>query len=126
MELVPQGTFRSDSRGGAGVGVFHADRIRHGCRRGKETQVIDGKPYVLESPIHADFAFVRVDGRSWAIWYRRPLATTVMATAGVTIAEVEHLVIGAIDRSCDYPGIFVTTFSGRAHEKRVEKRTVRS
>ena len=58
---MPQGTFAERIRaGGAGVGGFFTPTA-YGtlAAEGKETRVIDGKPYVLEAPLHADFAFVR-------------------------------------------------------------------
>ena len=61
VELVPQGTFSERIRaGGAGIGGFFTP-TGYGTlvAEGKETRVIDGKPYVLETPLRADFAFVR-------------------------------------------------------------------
>ena len=89
---------------------------------------------MLESPIRADFAFVHAwtGDRVGNLVYRRTARNfnPVMATAaGVTIAEVEHLVdAGAIDPDhVITPGIFVTyILQGEHYEKRVEKRTVRS
>ncbi|HMD35622.1 MAG TPA: 3-oxoacid CoA-transferase subunit A, partial [Vicinamibacterales bacterium] len=60
VELVPQGTFAERIRaGGAGIGGFFTP-TGYGTlvSEGKETRVIDGKPYVLEAPLTADFAFV--------------------------------------------------------------------
>jgi 3-oxoacid CoA-transferase subunit A len=135
VELVPQGTFAERIRaGGAGVGGFFTPTA-YGTivAEGKETRVIGGKPYVLESPIHADFAFVHAwtGDRVGNLVYRRTARNfnPVMATAaGVTIAEVEHLVdAGAIDPDhVITPGIFVTyILQGEHYEKRIEKRTVR-
>src|SRR5438128_2723072 len=61
VELVPQGTFSERIRaGGAGIGGFFTPTA-YGTlvAEGKETRVIDGKPYVPEPPLHADFAFVK-------------------------------------------------------------------
>src|ERR671934_1813526 len=61
VELVPQGTFSERIRaGGAGIGGFFTPTA-YGTIvvEGKETRVIDGKPYVLEPPLKADFAFVK-------------------------------------------------------------------
>ena len=100
---------------------------------GKETRTIDGKPYVLERPLHADFAFVKgwKGDRHGNLVYRRTARNfnPVMATAAdVTIAEVEHLVEpGEIDPDHVHtPGIFVNLiFQGEKYEKRIEKRTIR-
>ena len=100
---------------------------------GKETRVIDGKPYVLESPLRADFAFVQAWKGDRAGQPRLPRTARnfnpVMATAAsVTIAEVEHLVEpGAIDPDhVVTPGIFVKHIvQGLKYEKRIEKRTTR-
>jgi 3-oxoacid CoA-transferase A subunit len=135
VELVPQGTFAERIRaGGAGIGGFFTP-TGYGTlvAEGKETRTIDGKPYVLERPLHADFAFVK----AWKgdtlgnLVYRRTARNfnPVMATAAeVTIAEVEHLVEpGEIDPDhVVTPGIFVKRIlQGEKYEKRIEKRTVR-
>jgi 3-oxoacid CoA-transferase subunit A len=95
--------------------------------------VIDGTPYVLESPLKADFAFVKAwkGDRLGNLVYRKTARNfnPVMATAAaVTIAEVEHLVEpGEIDPDhVVTPGIFVRhILQGERYEKRIEKRTVR-
>src|SRR5262245_50402955 len=136
VELVPQGTFAERIRaGGAGIGGFFTP-TGHGTlvAEGKETRVIDGKPYVLERPLHADFAFVKAwTGDSLGnLVYRRTARNfnPVMATAAaVTIAEVEHLVApGEIDPDHVHtPGIFVRhILRGDKYEKRIEKRTIRA
>lgn len=136
VELVPQGTFAERIRaGGAGVGGFFTP-TGYGTlvAEGKETRIIDGKPYVLERPLRADFAFVKAwkGDRAGNLVYRRTARNfnPVMATAAaVTIAEVEHLVDpGQIDPDhVITPGIFVKhIFQGARYEKRIEKRTVRA
>jgi 3-oxoacid CoA-transferase subunit A len=135
VELVPQGTFSERIRaGGAGIGGFFTPTA-YGTivAEGKETRLIDGKHYVLESPIRADFAFVRAwkGDRVGNLVYRRTARNfnPVMATAGrITIAEVEHLVdTGSLDPDhVVTPGIFVNhIFQGAKYEKRIEKRTIR-
>jgi 3-oxoacid CoA-transferase A subunit len=97
-------------------------------------RVIDGKSYVLEAPLHADFAFVRAwkGDRDGNLVYRRTARNfnPVMATAArVTIAEVEHLVEpGEIDPDhVVTPGIFVQhVLKGERYERRIERRTVRT
>jgi 3-oxoacid CoA-transferase subunit A len=135
VELVPQGTFSERIRaGGAGIGGFFTPTA-YGTlvAEGKETRVIDGKPYVLEAPLRADFAFVRAwkGDRVGNLVYRRTARNfnPVMATAArVTIAEVEQLVEpGAIDPDhVVTPGIYVRhVVHGLRYEKRIEKRTTR-
>ena len=134
VELVPQGTFAERIRAaGAGIGGFFTPTA-YGTlvADGKETRVIDGKPYVLEAPLGADFAFVHAwrGDRLGNLVYRRTARNfnPVMATAArVTIAEVERLVdAGAIDPDhVMTPGIFVKhILQGARYEKRIEKRTV--
>jgi 3-oxoacid CoA-transferase subunit A len=136
VELVPQGTFAERIRaGGAGIGGFFTP-TGYGTlvAEGKETRVIDGKPYVLERPIRADFAFVKAwkGDRAGNLVYRRTARNfnPVMATAAdVTIAEVEHVVdAGAIDPDhVVTPGIFVNCIlRGERYEKRIERRTMRA
>jgi 3-oxoacid CoA-transferase subunit A len=135
VELVPQGTFSERIRaGGAGIGGFFTPTA-YGTivAEGKETRVIDGKPYVLERPLKADFAFVKAwkGDRAGNLAYRRTARNfnPVMATAArVTIAEVEELVEpGQIDPDhVVTPGIFVRhIIRGGLYEKRIEKRTIR-
>jgi 3-oxoacid CoA-transferase subunit A len=136
VELVPQGTFAERIRaGGAGIGGFFTP-TGYGTlvAEGKETRTIGGKPYVLEQPLRADFAFVKasVGDSDGNLVYRRTARNfnPVMATAAeVTIAEVERLVDpGGIDPDhVVTPGIFVRhILQGEKYEKRIEKRTVRT
>jgi 3-oxoacid CoA-transferase A subunit len=135
VELVPQGTFAERIRaGGAGIGGFFTPTGSGTLvAEGKESRTIGGKHYLLETPLHADFAFVKAwrGDRVGNLLYRRTARNfnPVMATAAdVTIAEVEHLVEpGEID--ADHvvtPGVFVRhILQGERYEKRIEKRTVR-
>jgi 3-oxoacid CoA-transferase subunit A len=135
VELVPQGTFAERIRaGGAGVGGFFTPTA-YGTlvAEGKETRVIDGRHYVLEAPLRADFAFVRArkGDATGNLVYRRTARNfnPVMATAAdITIAEVEELVPpGAIDPDhVVTPGIYVRhVVRGAEYENRIERRTVR-
>ena len=135
VELVPQGTFAERIRaGGAGIGGFFTP-TGYGTlvSEGKETRVIDGKPYVLETPLKADFAFVKAwrGDRSGNLVYRKTARNfnPVMATAAaVTIAEVEHLVEpGELDPDQIHtPSIYVQRIiQGDSYEKWIEQRTVR-
>ena len=136
VELVPQGTFSERIRaGGAGIGGFFTP-TGYGTlvAEGKETREIDGRHYVLEKPLHADFAFVKAwkGDRGGNLIYRRTARNfnPMMATAArTTIAEVESLVEpGALDADAiATPGIFVAhILQGAQYEKRIEKRTVRT
>ncbi len=136
LELVPQGTFAERIRaGGAGIGGFFTP-TGYGTvvAEGKETRVIDGRHYVLEAPLKADFAFVKAfrGDRLGNLVYRRTARNfnPMMATsAAVTIAEVEELVEpGALSPECVVtPGVFVKhILQGSGYEKRIERRTVRA
>jgi 3-oxoacid CoA-transferase subunit A len=136
VELVPQGTFSERIRaGGAGIGGFFTPTgFGTVVAEGKETRLIDGRSYVLELPLKADFALVRAfkGDRTGNLVFRKTARNfnPVMATAArVTIAEVEHLVdAGAIEPDAVHtPGIYVRNIlQGAAYERRVEKRTVRT
>ena len=135
VELVPQGTFSERMRaGGAGIAAFFTP-TGYGTvvAEGKETREFNGRMYVLERGLTADFAFVKAwKGDKWGNLVYRKTARNfnpVMATAGgVTVAEVEHLVEpGAIDPDHIHtPGIFVDRIiHSKSFEKRIEQRTVR-
>jgi 3-oxoacid CoA-transferase subunit A len=135
VDLVPQGTFSERIRaGGAGIGGFFTPTgYNTVVAEGKETRIIDGRPYVLEMPLRADFALVRAHrgDRLGNLVYRKTARNfnPMMATAAEwTIAEVEHLVEpGEIPPDAVHtPGIFVRhILRGAEYERRVEKRTVR-
>jgi 3-oxoacid CoA-transferase subunit A len=136
VELVPQGTFSERIRaGGAGIGGFFTP-TGYGTlvAEGKETREIDGRMYVFEKPLTADFALVKAwkGDHHGNLVYRKTARNfnPMMATAGrVTLAEVEHLVPpGEIEPDLVHtPGIFVQkVFEGRDYAKRIEKRTVRA
>jgi 3-oxoacid CoA-transferase subunit A len=135
VELVPQGTFSERIRaGGAGIGGFFTP-TGYGTiiAEGKETREINGRHYVLEMPLRADFAFVKAwkGDRHGNLVYRKTARNfnPMMATAGrVTIAEVEELVEpGRLEPDAIVtPGVFVQhVVQGASYEKRIEKRTVR-
>ena len=135
VELVPQGTFAERIRaGGAGIAGFYTP-TGYGTliAEGKETREYDGRMYVLERGLTADFAFVKAwKGDKWGNLIYRKTARNfnpVMATAGrITIAEVEELVeVGTLEPdSVHTPAIYVQRiFQGSNYEKRIEKRTVR-
>jgi 3-oxoacid CoA-transferase subunit A len=135
VELCPQGTLAERIRaGGAGIPAFYSP-TGYGTKvaEGKDVRWFDGRPFVLERALHADFAFVKAwRGDTQGNLVFRKTARNfnpMMATAArVTIAEVEELVApGEIDPDeVHVPGIFVhRIFQGFNNEKRIEKRTVR-
>jgi 3-oxoacid CoA-transferase subunit A len=135
VELVPQGTFSERMRaGGAGIAAFFTP-TGYGTvvAEGKETREFNGRMYVLEQGLTADFAFVKAwKGDKWGNLVYRKTARNfnpVMATAArVTIAEVEQLVkVGDLEPDMVHtPAIFVQRiFQGSRYEKKIEKLTVR-
>lgn len=135
LQLNPQGTLVERIRaGGAGIAGFYTPTgVGTVVGQGKEEREFDGRKYLLERGLTAEFAFVKAwKGDRWGNLVYRKTARNfnpVMATAArITIAEVEHLVdLGRIDPDAIVtPGIYVKRiFEGRSHEKRIEKRTVR-
>lgn len=115
LEVVPQGTLAERIRAaGAGLGGFLTP-TGYGTllAEGKETRVIDGRGYVLEMPLAADFALIRAErGDKWGNLSFHGTARNfnpVMAMAGKhAIAEVRHLSEGPLDpETVVTPGIFV-------------------
>jgi 3-oxoadipate CoA-transferase, alpha subunit len=116
LELVPQGNLAERIRAaGAGIGGFFTP-TGYGTElaKGKETREINGRMYVLEAPIHADFALIKAErGDRWGNLSYRMTARNfgpVMATAAkITIATVHEIVeLGAFDpEAVVTPGLFV-------------------
>lgn len=135
VELTPQGTLAEKIRaGGAGIPAFYtATGYGTEVAEGKEVKVFDGKNYIMEQSLTADFAIVKAwKGDTMGNLVFKATARNfnpLMATAGkVTIAEVEDLVQpGELDANeIHTPGIFVQRiFQGKDYEKRIEQRTVR-
>jgi 3-oxoacid CoA-transferase subunit A len=135
IEFNPQGTLAERIRaGGAGIYGFYT-RTGAGTlvAEGKETRVVDGETYVLETGLLADLALVKAwqGDTEGNLIYRKTARNfnPMMATAGrVTVAEVEQLVeVGALDPDRIHtPGIFVQRIvQGHGYSKRIEQRTVR-
>jgi len=135
LELNPQGTLAERIRaGGAGIAAFFTP-TGYGTviAEGKETRQFDGRGYLMERALRADFAFVKAwKGDRWGNLVYRKTARNfnpMMATAArVTIAEVEELVeVGQISPDDVHtPSVYVKRiFQGTNYEKRIEKRTVR-
>jgi 3-oxoadipate CoA-transferase alpha subunit len=116
LELVPQGNLAERIRAaGAGIGAFFTP-TGYGTllAEGKETRTIDGRPYVLEYPIHADFALIKAQrGDRWGNLVYRKTARNfgpIMASASrCTIVQVREVVnLGDLDpEAVVTPGIFV-------------------
>ena len=136
LTLVPQGTLAERIRaGGAGIPAFFTPTgLGTPVAEGKEVREFEGKRYVMERWLRADFALVKAwkGDRAGNLIYRKTARNfnPMMATAAkVTIAEVEELVeAGTLDPdSIVTPGIYVQRiFQGSGYEKRIERRTVRA
>lgn len=116
LELVPQGNLAARIQAaGSGLGaVFTPTGFGTPLAEGKETREIDGRQYVLEYPLKADFALIKAyEGDRWGNLVYRKAARNfgpIMATAAtVTIAEVSRIVpLGELDpENIITPGIFV-------------------
>jgi 3-oxoacid CoA-transferase subunit A len=134
-DLIPQGSFSERIRaGGAGIPAFYTPTgVGTLVARGKEVREFDGRPYLLERALQADFALVKAwKGDRWGNLIYRKTARNfnpLMATAArVTIAEVEEVVeLGALDpEAIVTQGIYVQRIiQGPHYAKRIERRTTR-
>jgi 3-oxoacid CoA-transferase subunit A len=135
VDLVPQGTLAERIRaGGAGIGGFYtATGVGTKVAEGKETRVIDGREYLLELPLRADFAFVWAwKADAWGnLVYRkttRNFGPMMCAAAKITVAEAPNVVAaGELDPDLVHtPSIYVKrVVRGERYEKWIERRTVR-
>ena len=137
IELVPQGTFAERIRAaGAGIPAFYTPTgVGTLVAEGKDVRRFDdGRDYLLEHALHADYAFVKAyqADKSGNLVYRatsRNFNPLMATAAAVTIAEVEEIVeAGALDpENVVTPGIYVDQLvRGEVYEKRIEKRTYRA
>jgi 3-oxoacid CoA-transferase subunit A len=136
LDLVPQGTFSERIRaGGAGIPAFFTPTgVGTIVAEGKETREFEGRAYLMERGLKADFAFVKAwkGDKQGNLVYRktaRNFNPMMAAAAKVTIAEVEELVeVGELDGDAVHtPSIYVKRiFQGETYEKRIERRTVRN
>ncbi|WP_323758115.1 CoA transferase subunit A [Roseivirga sp.] len=135
VDLIPQGTLAERIRaGGAGIPAFYTP-AGYGTEVavGKETREYDGKMYLLENWLKADFALVKAwkGDTSGNLIFKGTARNfnPMMAMAGkITIVEVEELVEpGELDPNHIHtPGIYVQRiFQGKDYEKRIEQRTTR-
>jgi 3-oxoacid CoA-transferase subunit A len=135
LTLIPQGTLAERIRAaGAGIPAFYTPAgVGTIVAEGKEMREFDGRPYLLERALPADFALIKAwkGDRLGNLVYRKTARNfnPMMATAAkITIAEVEHLVEpGQIDPDhVITPGIYVKRIiQGEHYERRIERRTVR-
>ena len=130
LEMVPQGTLAERIRaGGAGIAGFYTPTgVETIVGEGKEKRTFDGKDYLLELALRADFAFIKAHkgDRLGNLTYRMAARNfnPVMATAAkITIAEVDEIVeVGELDpETIITPGIFVDRIvKGERYEIRFE------
>lgn len=135
VDLIPQGTLATRIQmAGMGIPAFYTP-AGYGTEvgEGKEVREFNGKKYLMEHALHADFAIVKAwkGDRFGNLLFRKTTRnfSTSMAKAGtITIAEVEHLVEpGEIDPdSIHVASVYVhRIFEGKNYEKRIERKTVR-
>ena len=135
VDLIPQGTLAERIRaGGAGIPAFYTPAgFGTEVAEGQEVREFNGKMYLLESWLQADFAIVKAwkGDKAGNLIFKGTARNfnPMMATAGkITIAEVEELVeVGELDPNHIHtPGIFVQRiFQGVNYEKRIEQRTTK-
>lgn len=136
VDLIPQGTLAERIRaGGAGIPAFYtATGYGTEIADGKEIKYFDGKPYIMETALKADFSLVKAwKGDTHGNLIFKGTAQNfnpMMARAGkITIAEVEELVEPGelLPDEIKVPGVYVQRiFVGVNYEKRIEQRTVRN
>jgi len=135
VDLMPQGTLATRIQmAGMGIPAFFTP-AGYGTeiQEGKEVREFNGKKYLMELALHADFALVKAwkGDKMGNLVFRKTTRnfSTSMAKAGnITIAEVEHLVEpGELDPDhIHVPGIYVhRIYQGKNYEKRIEKRTLK-
>ena len=135
VDLIPQGTLATRIQMAAmGIPAFYTP-AGYGTEvaKGKEIREFNGKKYLMEHALHADFAIVKAwkGDKFGNLIFRKTTRnfSTSMAKAGdITIAEVEHLVEpGELDPDhVHVAGIYVhRIFQGNNYEKRIERKTVR-
>ena len=135
LEFVPQGTLAERVRaGGAGIPAFYTPAgVGTELAKGKEIRTFNGKNYVLETGLTADFALVKAwkGDRSGNLIYNKTSRNfnPMMAAAGkVTVAEVEELLeVGELDPNFVHtPGVYVQwVIHCSGYEKKIERRMVR-
>ncbi|WML45196.1 CoA transferase subunit A [Neobacillus sp. PS3-40] len=134
VELIPQGTLAEKIRaGGAGIPAFFTPAgVGTPIAEGKEIRIFNGKEYLLEEALTADFSLVRAwkaDRMGNLVYHKtaRNFNPVIAAAGKVTIAEVEMLYgIGELDPNYIHtPSIYVQTLIAGVQEKKIERLTVR-
>ncbi len=128
IELMPQGTLNERIRcAGAGLGgVYTPTGVGTVFEDDKEKKMINGREYLLELPLHADYALIKgykgdAEGNLTYRYTARNYNPVMAPAAETAIAEVEHLVpVGSLDPDHVHtPGIFVQRIiQGEKYEKR--------
>lgn len=135
VDLIPQGTLATRIQmAGMGIPAFFTP-AGYGTEiaNGKETREFNGKQYLMELALHADFAIVKAwkgDTMGNLVFRKttRNFSTSMAKAGNITIAEVEQLVApGELDPDqVHVPGIYVhRIFQGGNYEKRIERKTVK-
>ncbi|SIS57855.1 3-oxoacid CoA-transferase subunit A [Filimonas lacunae] len=135
VDLVPQGTLATRIQmAGMGIPAFFTPAgVGTEIAAGKEERVFNGKRYLMEMALHADFAIVKAwkgDTMGNLVFRKatRNFSTSMAKAGNITIAEVEHLVQpGELDPdNIHVAGVYVhRIFQGSGYEKRIERKTVR-
>lgn len=135
VDLIPQGTLATRIQmAGMGIPAFFTP-AGYGTEiaEGKEVREFDGKQYLMELALHADFAIIKAwkgDTMGNLVFRKatRNFSTSMAKAGNITIVEVEHLVQpGELDPDqVHVPGIYVhRIFQGKDYEKRIERKTVK-
>src|SRR5215831_7698724 len=135
VDLIPQGTLATRIQmAGMGIPAFYTP-AGYGTEiaEGKEVRTFNGKKYLMENALHADFAIVKAwkgDSLDNLVFRKttRNFSTSMAKAGDITVAEVEHLVQpGELDPDeIHVAGIYVhRIFQGDSYEKRIERKTVR-
>ncbi|UPK69298.1 CoA transferase subunit A [Chitinophaga filiformis] len=135
VELIPQGTLATRIQmAGMGIPAFFTP-AGYGTEiaAGKESREFNGKQYLMELALHADFSIVKAwkgDTMGNLVFRKttRNFSTSMAKAGNITIAEVEHLVQpGELDPDqIHVPGIYVhRIFQGSNYEKRIERKTIK-
>lgn len=135
VDLIPQGTLATRIQmAGMGIPAFFTPAgFGTEIAEGKESREFDGKMYLMEKALHADFALVKAwkgDTMGNLVFRKttRNFSTSMAKAGNITIAEVEELVQpGEIDPDdVHVAGVYVhRIFEGKNYEKRIEKRTIK-